>query len=226
MMILLNHILNSNTPLYGNSGDLEIKKVRQINKGDTSNNSTLYFPAHSGTHIDAPFHFDNEGKTLSQFPADFWICKHPFLICKGTSPNEIISLREDTLNTIPKETDFLILKTGFENYRQKEELKETYIFNGPGISPEIGFWLRQNRNLKMIGFDFISLTSYSNRTLGREAHLAFLSKSTNKDLGPPILIIEDMKLSELKNTPLKVIIAPMFFEDADGSPVTVLAHTE
>ena len=37
------------------------------------------------------------------------------------------------------------------------------------------------------------------------------------------MIIEDMKLSELTETPELVIAAPLLFESADGSPATVLA---
>jgi kynurenine formamidase len=74
----------------------------------------------------------------------------------------------------------------------------------------------------MIGFDFISLSSYAHRDLGREAHRAFLAEleidGDNKD---PILIIEDMDLSKIKICLSKIIVSPLRFEMADGAPVTV-----
>lgn len=229
--IYLNHLIEETSPLYGDSGRINLARVRSIREGDSSNNTELSLPAHAGTHIDAPFHFDANGKSLEQFPADFWICRRPFLIEKSVEKDEIITL--DTwlfeLETIPEDTDLLLIKTGFEQFRQSltAEQDKTYIFNGPGLGPDVGFWLRKNRSLKMIGFDFISLTGYQNRELGRAAHRAFLKcDSGKKGPGKPILIIEDMKLADLQSSPKAVSVVPIHYKRADGSPVTVLAEIE
>jgi kynurenine formamidase len=70
-MISLHHILSQETPLYGGNGRLELKQICSISDGDTSNNTELSFPAHSRTHIDAPYHFDPEGLSLDPIHADF-----------------------------------------------------------------------------------------------------------------------------------------------------------
>jgi len=67
--------------------------------------------------------------------------------------------------------------------------------------------------------DFISLTSWKNKQEGKNAHLEFLCP----DKGVPILIIEDMKLSEINQQINFVVILPLIVYEADGSPVTVLA---
>ncbi|MBF0231411.1 MAG: cyclase family protein [Desulfamplus sp.] len=229
--LFLNHCLCAGSPLYGNRGKVEIDHITSIEKGDTANGSVLQFSVHSGTHIDAPYHFDPKGKTLDQYSADFWVCDKPHLIEKTIIPDEVITLEswEKDFEAIPIDADFLIIKSGFEQYR-KETPRETskYIFHNPAISPEVGIWLRQNRNLKMIGFDWISLTGYQHRLMGRETHRAFLSiypDGFERPIGQePILPIEDMKLSTLIKTPSRVIVAPLLYENADGSPVTVLAE--
>jgi arylformamidase len=229
-MIYLNHVLSEISPLYGDNGKIDLKRVRKITQGNSSNNTELSFAAHSGTHIDAPRHFDAEGRCLGDYSAEFWHCKIPFLIKKTIKKDEIICLEQwrSELDKIPSETDLLLIKTGFERFRESDILKrdKTYIFHGPGIAPEVGTWLRKNRKLKMIGFDFISLTSYQNKELGRLAHRAFLF--TDKEPlvhAEPILIIEDMKLQDLQKSPHNVIVVPLLYEKADGSPVTVLAET-
>jgi kynurenine formamidase len=231
-MIYLNHILAENTPLYGNGGSVELKRTHLIAQNSASNNTALAFSAHAGTHIDAPYHFDATGMTLDKFEADFWICHEPYLMECHALPDEIITLEkyEKKFENIPEKTDILLLKTGFEKYREAwiSSGNLTYITNNPGIHPELGLWLRQNRKIKMIGFDFISLSGYQNRPLGRVAHRAFLSvepdgwdSSFNYQ---PILIIEDMKLIDLKSSPQKIIVSPLIFAQADGAPVTVLAE--
>ena len=63
----------------------------------------------------------------------------------------------------------------------------------------------------------ISLTSKLDRLEGKKAHFSFLIEND-------ILVLEDMDLSNLKETPDRVIIAPLLIEGADGSPCTVIAY--
>jgi kynurenine formamidase len=65
--------------------------------------------------------------------------------------------------------------------------------------------------------DFISLTSYQNRELGREAHRMFLGGDR------PILLIEDMDLSKIMNSPKSISCIPLLINGLDGSPVTIIA---
>ena len=65
--------------------------------------------------------------------------------------------------------------------------------------------------------DFISLTSYQHRALGKVAHREFLGEND-------ILLVEDMKLDELKKSPTSVICLPILIKGIDGCPVTILAE--
>ncbi len=224
----LSHVLGPDTPRYGNAGLFDLKRVRCLDCGDTSNNTDLSLGAHTGTHIDAPLHFDASGRSLESYPAEFWCCSNPWLIRKAAAPGEILSLEnwQPELEQIPEETDLLLVQTGFEQFRTDPPEASRYIFEGPGFSPEIGLWLRTHRHLKMIGFDFISLTSYTNRPLGRLAHRAFLAEApdgASAKLADPILIIEDMHLASLTQAPQTVWVAPVRYAQADGAPVTVFA---
>lgn len=228
MILLLNHLLNTKIPTYANTGKFEIIKSRSIENGDSSNESSITFSNHVGTHVDAPYHFDNDGKSLDLFPAQYWFCDYPWLIELNAEPGEIIDLDKilDLVMNIPQNTDILLLKTNFEKYRNTD--RDIYNFQNPSIHPEVGIWLRKNRKLKFIGFDYISLSSRANREMGRVAHHAFLSSkeygTRNEIQGTPILLIEDMKLSELQVTPKRIIISPLLFEKADGGPVTIFAE--
>ena len=154
-MIALHHILSQETPLYGGNGWLELKQICSISDGDTSNSTELSFPAHSGTHIDAPYHFDREWFSLDRFHPDLLLCKSPFLIEYSVQPGEIITLTSllPLLRKVPVETDLLLIRSGIETLRRSEP--GTYFFHGAWLVPEIGLWLRKNRKLKMIGFDWI-----------------------------------------------------------------------
>ena len=49
------------------------KRVVAIDKADEYNMSTLSMCVHNGTHIDAPFHFLNDGNTVEQIPLEYFV---------------------------------------------------------------------------------------------------------------------------------------------------------
>jgi len=220
--IYLSHILEESTPLYGGKGKIEIARVRSISSGDTSNNSDLSMSAHSGTHVDAPFHFDQEGKKLDEYPADYWFASKPAMITFSASPGMIIRMEhlEEKLQQIPKATDLLLLKSGAEEWRHNQ--KDAYCEQGVGLGTDVSNWIRCNLNLKFIGLDFISVASPMHREEGRATHKSLLSKTPYKS--EPVLIIEDMTLANLTNVPENVLVVPFRYFAADGAMVTVLAQ--
>lgn len=168
-----------------------------------------------GTHVDVPFHFDKDGKKIDDYPASHWLFKKAFLLELTVAPDEIFHL-EKTTAEIPADCDLLLLRTGFEKFRSEEK----YWKNNPGLSKESGSFLKSRfPKLRAVGFDFISLTAFQHRELGRQAHREFLFS----DNGEPVCIIEDMKLSEWKRSYANVAVVPLLMSRADGAPVTVLA---
>lgn len=207
----LSHYLNESTPCYGGQQNIHIHHESSEKCDITCNSQKWSFDNHVGTHIDLPKHFDSLGKSLKDYTPEEWIFSSPYLLELPTKEGEII-VPASTFEKIPLETDFLIIRTGFEKHRNEK----VYWENNPGFDSSVATWLREKRtNIKAIGFDTISLTGYQNRLLGRVAHHSFLQ------VQPPICIVEDMKIAHLKKSPTKLIIAPIMIENADGGPVTI-----
>jgi arylformamidase len=211
--IYLSHFINETTPLYGGVSNIKIFQDKSISNGDTANTNFLQFPNHCGTHIDFPNHFSDSGKTINDYPAEFWFFYKPFIIKYIAEENEIINLGS-FIDSIPNETDFLIINTGFQKYRSEEK----YWKNNPGIHPDSAYLLKQ-KGVKVIGFDFISLSSYQNRELGRIAHKQFLIEND-------ILIIEDMNLEGISSKLNKIISVPLLIDKINGVPITVIGETD
>ena len=211
----LSYFMNAETPLYGGEKGIDVQPLGQISKGDTANTKSIKLHNHSGTHIDFPNHFIAKGKSSSDYDASFWHFQSPFLYERTATPSELINLTQEDLKTISSQTDFLIIKTGFGQYRVQQKY---WKFN-PGLSPESADVLREQLpNLRVVGMDFISLTSFQNRPLGRVAHHAFLGGDR------PLLLVEDMNLSSLETHPKKMICTPLMIEKLDGCPVTIIAE--
>ena len=215
--IFLSYFINKETPIYGGEKIIQINDKSSILKGDSSNSKILKFPNHSGTHIDFPNHFSENGKTINDYKSSFWFFSNITVLKYLAKDNEIIDETLISKNHIPAETDFLIINTEF----YKRRVSKRYWNNNPGLSPNLANKLKSIcPNLKVVGFDFISLTSYQNRILGRESHREFLVKND-------ILIIEDMDLSNIDNKNIISITAlPLLFDKLDGAPITIVANYE
>ncbi len=49
------------------------ERLVSMDKGDIYNMSAFSMCAHNGTHVDAPFHFINEGKTIDEMPPESFV---------------------------------------------------------------------------------------------------------------------------------------------------------
>jgi len=215
----LSYYISNETPLYGNGKGIHFSPDKEMIKGDSCNTINLALPNHTGTHIDFPYHFSQDGKTLNDYPASYWQFDQVELAdISGKLVDGQIIQPELLTGLGDKKTELLLIKTGYGAYRGSNR----YTLTPPGLSADLAPFLRENfTNLRCLGMDLISVSSYCNRLEGRKAHYAFL----NPEEGEPILLIEDMKL-DIDGPIDKVIVAPLLIDKADGSPCTVIAYSD
>ena len=215
--IFLSYALSPKLSAYADGKRIVIDEVRKISSCDSSNNTEIHLTTHFGTHIDFPNHFNNEGKTVDDYPAEYFIFNHvKFVdIQNQIIDNEIINTNHFYHIKSDHDTELLLIKTGYSYVRNKEK----YWKENPAFHPELARFFRNHfSNLRVIGFDTISLSSWNRRNIGKEAHKAFLIENE-------ILLVEDMDLSEIDSTSKieKVIVSPLRISGLEGAPVTVFA---
>jgi len=216
--IWLSHILSENTPSYGGENGISIMTKTSIKLNDTANSLRLSLNSHMGTHIDVPKHFFDDGFTITDIDASFWVFNSPQLIDHSCRDGELIKVA-DVEGKLNYDTDLLLIRTGFESHRKSSR----YWKKNPGISPNFARFLRNDfPNIRAIGVDSISITSWMHRKTGKEAHTEFLNPEYP---GSPILIIEDMSLAIIKDNLKSVIVLPLRIENADGAPVTIIGYS-
>ena len=219
--LYLSYILDENTPTYGNRNQFVCEKKSDISKGDVANDSSINTTVHIGTHIDMPYHFFENGQTIEQFDIDYFSSDKVLYL--DFIPKNLI-IKDDLIALLEKvddkeEYEFIIIKTGICNKRDKEEFwKSNY-----GFDPSLAKYIRENfPQIRIIGLDSISVSSFENRMLGREAHRAFLDPEN------PLLILEDMDLTALNQISkiVKIDIVPLRIAKCDGLPCTVIAEVK
>lgn len=217
--VQLSYGIDEEVPLYPGTSPLEIRKIKEIDKGDSCNTFSITLSNHSGTHIDTPMHFWKSGRGVKEYPAHKLACKNPLIIDCPKRPGEIIEVKDLTRLAAERESDALLIRTGFYKYRSSDA--GTYCNSNPSLSPEAADWIRQNlQNLKILGIDSISISSSSHRETGARAHKILLTDHGYG--GDPVLILEDLYLpGELKRLS-ELLVFPIFAADIDSSPCTVI----
>jgi arylformamidase len=202
----LSHSISEKSPTYGNKNAAQIEALSSISEGDTANSSKWTFQTnHIGTHIDFPKHFCKEGKSLSDYPADFWIFNRI-----GYLKSDLESFEKDIQN-LPLDLEIILWESGFGKFREEE----IYWSQQPVIPSHFADLLKNRfSNLRAFGFDMISLTSQLNKVEGKKVHQKFLCDHQ-------IIVIEDMKLNLTNPILNQLIISPWQIEKTDGAPCTI-----
>lgn len=218
-VILLSHIYSDKIPSYGNRDKFKNVINSSISLGETANSSTWIFTNnHIGTHIDVPYHVDNDGAKITDIPLADWLFNTVAIIDIPCEDSKLIDIKDFESFSIETNIEMLLIRTSYEQYRGIDK----YWNDNPGFSPYVANYLRDKYpKLRCIGFDFISITSWKHRDIGRQSHKAFLSPENN---AKPIMAIEDMSLKQINGQIDWIVVSPVIAEESNGAPVTVFAN--
>jgi arylformamidase len=217
--VFLSYPWGPDCPAYRDGSKIFLEKIRDFSKGDQGRQIEFKASNHIGTHIDVPAHSCENGLTITDYTANEFIFNSVQLLNIKVPDDALIKSAdiENALlqtNKVKKNADFLLLKTGAGCQRQSVD----YWQNNPGLSTGVSSLLRDVfPQIRAVGLDSISLTSFNHREEGRKSHREFLC---NKH---PICIIEDMDLANIYESPSVVIALPLRIINGDGAPVTVIA---
>jgi arylformamidase len=158
----------------------------------------LNMSAHTGTHVDAPFHFDNEGQRILDLPLERYI-----------GPAVVVSV-EHAENIGPEHLSGIDLTAVKKVLFKTDAWKDLQSFpeSIPPIKPELAPFLKE-KGIHLIGVDLPSVDELDSKEM--EAHHAL----TEND----ILILEGIVLKNVKPGYYELYAMPLPLKEADGSPV-------
>jgi arylformamidase len=191
--------LCSMLPTWPGDPTLNISKFADIDKGKVCNVTQLSMSAHTGTHMDAPKHFINNGKTMSDWTLES--TTGPVKVFE-TGDKEFITVDEIKKFDIQK-GDRIIFKTPNSSY---EWFEKPFNENFVCFSNEAAEYIAQ-KQIMTVGVDYLSVGGMKN---GKEVH--------NFILGAGIWIIEGLYLKDIKPGNYNLLCMPIKLKGADGAP--------
>ena len=177
-----------------------------INVGNEANVTKIQMSAHTGTHIDAPFHFVDDGISIDQLDLDLLI-----------GEAEVIEIDHD-LKMITASTLFELRKNHWpmrvlfktKNSQEKLLKKPEFSKDFVALSVDASEFLIAN-GVKLVGIDYLSIAPYEN---GDQTHVVLLENE--------IIVIEGLNLSEVNPGVYQLIALPIKLKGADGAPARVV----
>lgn len=211
-VIDLTQLLNEQMAVYPDTTPPTFEVTNTVDK-DGYREHQISLLSHTGTHIDAPCHIFQHGRTLDQFIMDKFIGSAVVIDCRGR--NEISLEYLQTFESRIAEVDFVLFFTGWQD---KWGTKD-YFDNCPIPTIEAARWLTSFK-LKGVGVDSFSLDKI-------DSALAVNGESLLNHhilLGKEILLIENLtNLDKLPDGVFTLQCFPLRVENADGSPIRAVA---
>lgn len=195
--------LSKELVVYPGDPQVRIERKSIINKNDSKYNvSRIAFGSHTGTHIDPPFHFIEDGITVDNLPLEMLIGRARVV--------EVTAPRID--EAVLEEFDFtadvrVIFKTRNSYLWSKKTFVEEFVYITPGAARAL-----VNEGIKVVGIDYLSVEKFG--ASEPETHLTLLKAGT--------LIIEGLDLREVEPGDYELICLPLKIKDGDGAPARVV----
>ena len=190
-------------PTYPGNPLFELQPVKRIANGDSSNVSRLSMGTHSGTHVDAPRHFFDDGASSDALALDLLIGRARVVDLPrrgGITAEDLAAagLREDLRVLLKTPNSALWNGGGFrEDYTHLTESGARYVVD---------------QGVKVIGVDYLSVEQF--KKPGAPAHRTLLSQG--------VIIIEGLNLSDIEPGMYELYCLPLLVAGADGAPARVV----
>ena len=186
--------------VYPGNPEIRIELQQAIAKGATSNVSRIDFGSHTGTHVDAPRHFFDDGAGADALPLDALM--GPALVIAVDPDLMAVSaeqLREHDLTHVTR----LLIRTRNSGFIREREFRNNFTY----LAPDGAEYLVE-QGVKLVGVDYLSVEQFhsghhrTHRTL----------------LGHGVVIIEGLDLSDPPPGVYELRCLPLRLTGLDGAP--------
>lgn len=176
----------------------------RIDRGDAVNVSTITMSAHTGTHVDAPYHYEDAGAVLADMPLDIHI--GPATVVELDVRGEIRPEHFAALDL--GRVERLLIKT-HASLRADNEWEEDFPYLSVAAAEALG-----RAGVRLFGTDAPSVDPQHSKTI--DAHHALYRGN--------VAILEALQLRDVPPGEYELIALPLKLQ-LDASPVRAVLRT-
>ena len=172
-------------------------------KSHTVKLTAIEMGSHTGTHVDAPYHFVEGGKRLHEIPLEQLTGKATVFEIAGVRSIGLGDLEHLKWDGIER----VLFKTDNSKHWQDGKFYEEFIY----LEPDGAEFLVQ-RGIQLVGIDYLSIDKFKSEK--HPTHFALLTRD--------IVILEGLNLSKVPAGEYTLFALPLNLQDADGAPSRVI----
>ncbi|SCW27018.1 arylformamidase [Ruminococcaceae bacterium YRB3002] len=172
------------------------KRIMSIADGDVCNLTSIEMCAHNGTHVDSPFHFYNDGKTIDEVPLD-----------KFVGPCYVAEHNGDVTAS---DADGILVRA-----RNAGSSAERILLKGKCTVTEGAAGVFAGNNVKLIGNE--------SQTVGPEDAPAAVHYILLK---AEVVLLEGIRLTDVPEGAYYLCAQPLNLAGIDGAPCRAILITE
>jgi arylformamidase len=174
----------------------------------------MFLVTHTGTHVDAPFHFHQEGIKIDKVPPERLVGRGVLLNVTGKEEKGVISASdvreaEKAAGVSLSEGDIVLVRTGWDKFLGAEKYTRSY----PGLTKDAADYFVEKK---------VSAVGVDNPNPDHPDASDFPVHNTLLPRG--ILIIENLaNLGSIKRSTFRFVGLPLKIRDGTGSPIRAVA---
>jgi len=163
--------------------------------------------SHTGTHIDAPCHFVESGRTLHEIPLE-WLVGDAVVV----HIPEVGSIDRRHLESIDwSGVQRVLFKTDNSKRWGDNRFHEDFVYLEPAAAEFL-----VERGLRLVGIDYLSIDRFGSRD--HPTHFVLLPRD--------VVVLEGLNLSRVAPGRYHMVALPLNLQRADGAPTRVILIDE
>ena len=182
---------------------------------DGYNLELLFLSTHTGTHMDAPYHFLEKGAKIHEISLKKLVSEAVLIKSKKKGGESITKI---DIQKFEKKHGKIVSFSSVIFYTdwQKNLQKKYYFTKNPGLSVSAAKYLA-SKKINLVGIDSPSID------LGKDSKFSVHQIFAKKGM----LIVENLaNLEKIKSSKFHLVVLPLKLKNATGSPVRAIAFVE
>ncbi len=200
--------LTNRTPVWPTDPPLKLTTLTHTSrdKGHTIRVTNIEMGSHTGTHIDAPWHFIENGRRLNEIPLETLV--GPATVFEIRNVRSIAAPNVESLSLDGVER--ILFKTDNSSHWTDETFHEDFVY----LEAEAAQIL-VGKGVKLVGIDYLSIDQF--HASNHPSHFVLLGRN--------VVIVEGLNLARVPPGKYHMTALPLNLQEVDGAPTRVVLRT-